>query len=234
VEGTSPSGPFALGAFDIESDGQPGTLPDRTAITLRGLKLRVADTPPSPGRDQLMALGYSDISADAGVAMRWSPTDKALILENTGVAVADAGRIEVGARLDGVDLNELIKDPAAAQLAMMGSALNSVDLRLVNLGLAERFYEQVAKSAKIAPAAVRDGLAAQVAAQAQAIGGSALAPGAVEKIQQFLRAPGMLSAHAAPRPGSGPLTFSEMAGIGDPTQILSRLLVTVDTQPPSR
>jgi hypothetical protein len=234
LDGNSPSGPFSLGAFDIESDGQPGAVPERTSVTLRGLKLRVADTPPSPGRDQLTALGYSDIAADAGLALRWSAADKALILENTGIAVADAGRVELGARLDGVDLAAVFKDPESVQAALFGASLNSLDLRLVDLGLAGRFYEQVAKSANLAPAAVREGLAAQIAAQVQAIGGAALAPGTVEKVQQFLRAPGILSAHAAPKPGSGPLTIAEMAGIGDPTQILSRLVVTVDTSPATR
>jgi hypothetical protein len=224
IDVNTPEGPVSLGGFDIELDPTPGKLPERIATALKGLKVQISAASSDEGRKQLLALGYSEFLADAQVQLRWLPNEKAVVLENTNLVMDKIGRMDISARMSNVDVTRLVADPTG--FVPDDAKIESVELRLKNLGVADRFYALTAKSAGISPDAVRDGLAAEIKARAAAILGPALSAGSADALAKFLKTPGTLVVRATPKAGKT-LTLGEVNQM-DPPAILERLQITVD------
>jgi hypothetical protein len=224
IQLTTPDGPASLGGFEIEMDDKVGAIPERVAAAIKQLKVQIDKATTDEGRKTLLALGYSDLTADAQAQLRWAKNDKTLILENTNLLLDKVGRVDLSARLGNVDLASAIANPA--QFAPDAAKLESLEIRVKNLGAAERFYALTAKGAGISQDAVRDGLAAEVKARAGAILGSALTPGSADALAKFLKTPGTLVVRAVPKPGKT-LTIGE-ASTMDPPAILERLQITLE------
>jgi hypothetical protein len=224
IEVTTPEGPVSLGGFDIEMDDRVGAIPERIAAAIKQLKVQIDRASDDEGRKTLLALGYTDFTADAQVQMRWLKNEKALILENTNILLDKVGRVDLTVRLGNVDLTRAVADPAA--FVPNDAKLESVEIKLKNLGVAERFYALTAKSAGISQDAVRDGLAAEMRSRVAAMLGPALTPGSADAIGKFLKTPGTLVARATPKAGKS-LSFAEASDL-DPPHILERLTITLE------
>jgi hypothetical protein len=218
----TPDGPVSLGNFDIELDDRQGVIPERIATTIKQLKVQINRTSADEGRKQLLAMGYNEFSADAATQLRWVRNDKTLVLDNTNVVVDKVGRLDFLARVSNADIAAAISDPTALDSAKV----ESVELRVRNLGVAERFYALTAKSAGISQDTVREGLAAEARVRAGAMLGAALTPGSADALGRFVRQPGTLVVRASVKPGKS-LTLGE-AGDLEPPQILERLTITFE------
>ncbi len=225
IEVSTPEGPVSLGGFDVELDDRAGAIPERIAASIKQLKVKIDRTAPDEGRKQLLAMGYNEFAADAAAQLRWLRSDKALVIDNTNLVMDKVGRIDLAARLGNADLAAAIGDPSVVDNAK----IESIELKVRNLGVAERFYGLTAKSAGISQDAVREGLAAEVKSRAAAMFGPALAPGSADAIARFLRTPGTLVARATLKPGRS-LTVGEATDL-DPPQLLERLTITIETPP---
>lgn len=224
IEVNTPDGPVSLGGFDIEMDDRVGAIPERIAAAVKQLKMQIDRASADEGRKTLLALGYTEFSADAQVQLRWLKDEKALILENTNLLLDKVGRVDITVRLGNVDLARAVADPTA--FVPNDARLEAVEIKLRNLGLAERFYALTAKGAGISQDAVRDGLAAEMRTRVAAILGPALAPGSADAVAKFLKAPGTIVARAKPKAGQS-LTFGEATDL-DPPHILERLTITLE------
>lgn len=224
IEVNTPDGPVSLGGFDVEMDDRVGVIPERIAASLKQLKVQIDRASADEGRKTLLALGYTDFTADSQMQIRWLKDEKALILENTNLLLDKVGRVDLSVRLGNVDLTRAVADPTA--FVPNDARFESVEIKLKNLGVAERFYALTAKSAGISQDAVRDGLAAEMKTRVAAILGSALSPGSADAVAKFLKAPGTLVARAKPKAGQS-LTFAEASDL-DPPHILERLQITLE------
>lgn len=224
VDLPTPEGAVSLASFDLELDDRPGKLPERIATAMKQLRMAINQASADEGRKQLLALGYTEFLADAQVQLRWLPADKAVVVDSTNLVLDKVGRLDISARLGNVDLTRVVSDPAA--FAPDNARIESLELRLRNLGIAERFYGLTAKSAGISQEAVREGLAAELRARANAMLGPALAPGSADMLAKFLRQPGTLIVRATPKAGKS-LTVGEASEL-EPPQILERLAITVE------
>jgi hypothetical protein len=224
LEVMTPEGPVTLGGFDVELDDRAGAIPERIALAVKQLKVKIDAAGGDEARKQLLALGYTEFVADAQVQVRWLRNEKALILENTNMLLDKVGRVDISVRLGNLDLASAAADPAA--FVPDNARIEAVEIRVRNLGVAERFYALTAKSAGISQDAVREGLSAEMRARATAILGTALAPGSADALGRFLKTPGTLIARAVPR--GKPLTIGEASDL-EPPQILERMTITLET-----
>lgn len=229
IDAVTPDGPLTLGGFDIEID-RPGRLPERLALTVSRLTLPVDPAGSQDGREQLAKLGYKVLHGDVGARLRWLPTDKALVLDNTFVTIDDAGRVDASVRLDGIDLAAALADPEHADDILEDRArLGGIEITIANLGFAERFFADLAKSSGATPQAVRERLATETRAQAAEALGTAVSAGTLDKIAAFIRRPGKIAVKASPRPGQV-IKMGDFDTLGP--KILERMRIDIDVTPP--
>jgi hypothetical protein len=174
-----------------------------------------------------MALGYRELAADAQVRVGWLRKSAALAIESVALSLAQVGRIDVAARLENVDIDKALADPAAAERLMGDARLGAVEIRIANYGLAERFYAQTAKSAGVSADAISAGLAAEMRSQAISNFGPLLAGRSADAIAEFLRSPHIITARIAPAAGQPPLTVAEIQRLG-PADLMQRLTLTLE------
>jgi hypothetical protein len=228
VSADTPEGPVTLGSFAIESE-RAGAVLSAVTTSLKQLRIRLDEGTPSEAKEKLVALGYPEIIADAQVVLRYDSATKAFLIERTGATIERAGGVEATLRVEDVDIDEMLKAGEAAAALAMQARLGSLDIKLNDLGFAERFYESVAQDSGVAPDAIRDGLAAQLRVQANAIFGAALTPGSADQVAQFMRDPGALTIRVLPRPDRPPLLVGDLQEMAPP-QLADRLTVTIEAK----
>lgn len=232
IEASSPTAQSSgIGSFVIETAGS-GDLIDAFTATLTGAVVDVAALPPTDGTAKLIELGYPTINFDAGFGLRYDETARTLTLERAGGAVADAGSVAATLRIASLDVNALLDAgfngaAARAMQAPFGSLVVEVD----DLGLGERFYASVAKTAGVSADAIRDGLAAEMRNQAARLLGPSLAPGAADAVAQFLKSSGKLTIRVEPRADRPPLTIGDVQALSPP-QLADRVSVTMQASTP--
>lgn len=226
VQAETPEGPVGIGSFAIEAE-RTGPYLTAIATTLKRLAVPLDAGTPTDAKERLLALGYTRIVADAGITLRYDVTNKAIMLERTGASIDDAGSVESSLWIEKFDLDEMLAaGPDAAAKAML-LPFGGFEVKIVDLGLAQRFYQSVADSSGVTAEAIRDGLAAEMRNQASQLLGPALAPGSADKVAQFLRNPGTLRVRVEPRPDRPPLLVGDFEGM-DPPRLADRLRVTIE------
>lgn len=228
LDAKTPEGPVSLGGFDIEMDWT-ARLPDRLAVAVSRLAVPIDPSGPEDGRDQLARLGYRVLRGDLAARLRLLAADKALVLDDTTVAVDDVGRIEATLRLDGVDVDAALADPDRAdEILERDARLGRASLTLTDLGFAERFVADLARRTGAAPQALRDELATKTRAEMAEALGDAVTPAALDRLADFLRRPGRIAVTVTPRPGQTVRLGELNAGGAD---LLGRLRIEIDTAP---
>lgn len=226
LEAETPVGLFGLAEARFEVDNPDAALPERMTFALDGISLDLRQGSDGEGREQLMALGYRQLTASFNMLVRWAPNERALAFDDTRLTVEQLGRIDLGLRFANVDLDPA--KPEKAEEAMGRAHIEQATARLTDLGLAERLFDQMSRGIGLSPDAVRAGLAAETRAQAEALLGPALAPGSGEAIEAFIRRPKSIAARAAFKPGVTPVTLAELEQM-PPAELLARLTITIET-----
>jgi len=228
LEAETPQGPVALADLRFELDERDDGTSTSSAIS--GVKIDLTKLDPNDGPDQLIALGYKQIVATAQARINWERPTKALVVQTLGLALDDVGRVELTARLDNVDADKAYTDPAAADRIMNEARLGPIEIRVANLGFAERFYAEAAKGSGLSPEAMRAGLAAEMRVQALGNFGLMLGPGSADAIATFLQSPGTITARIVPADGQPPPTVGELRTFGPP-DVMQRFKVTLTAAP---
>jgi hypothetical protein len=210
----TPQGPVELGdlRFELEELSEATSL----SYAIRGLKVDLRRLPANDGRDKLIGLGYGELIASMQARVNWQRNNRALTVETVGPLLEQVGRLELSVRLDNVDLDQILANPDAAQNILNQARFGLVQVKLADLGLAERFYAEAARSAGVSPDAIRAGLAAEMRSQAIGNLGPLLAAGAADALAEFLRSPGTITARLAPVAGRPPPSVAEIQSGGPP------------------
>lgn len=224
----TPQGPVALGdlRFDLEELSEATNV----SYAVRGLKIDLRRLTANDGRDKLIALGYGELVASMQARVSWQRKERALVVETVGLLLEQVARLDIAARLDNVDIDKALADPNAAQRVMGEALFGLIQIRLADLGLAERFYADAAKSAGVSPDTIRAGLAAEIRSQAIGNFGPLLAGRSADALAEFLRSPGMITARIAPAAGQPPLSVAEIQGRAPP-ELMQRLTITLEAGP---
>ena len=228
LDAVTPQGPFALSDLRFELENRSDV--SRASYAVQGLKLDLRQLKADEGRDRMLALGYGELTADVRADATWQKKDRALTIQSVGFSLGEVGRLEITARLENVDIDKAIADPADAERLLGEARVGPIDIRVVNLGLAERFYADTARSAGVSPAAISAGLAAEMRAQAIALFGPLLDARSADAIATFLQTPGTIVARIRPQVGQPPLTVAELQDLAMP-ELMQRLSVTLEAAP---
>lgn len=226
----TPAGPLDLDEFRYEVDDPAVALPEKMTLALNGLKVDLGRMPPNDLRDKLVALGYGTLVGSSQANLRWLPKERAFTIENTGVSVDGIGRFDFSFRFGDADLAGATAKPDEADEILGKARFEQGSLRIVNLGLAERLFAELARGSGMPEREVRAAVAAEMRAQAIAAFGPALAPGSENAIETFLRTTSRIALRAAPRPGAPALTLSDL-DTNDPASLLDRITIAIEIPP---
>lgn len=230
-ESTTSQGPVAFDEISFETaDG--GGLPGSVSLLLKRLKLQLDTGEPADWKARLLALGYQQITADGRIVLRLDEAGKTLTIDHSGVSIDDAGSVTATVRLDGVDTALLFSAQSPEDLAASDDieskiTIGDITLEADDAGLLQRFYASVATDAGVSPDTIRDGMAAEIRSQADALLGDALTPGSAEAIGDYLRNPGKLTVHVVPRPDRPPLSLAEVTS-DEPPLLADRVTISIE------
>jgi hypothetical protein len=162
------------------------------------------------------------------LVLGWRPADKAVVLEDISVTLDEVGRIQASGRLDEADLVAAITDYGKpASLLGRSPTVRRLELAVSDLGFADRFYADVARSSGVARDAVPGSLAEDLTAKVDKDFGKVLAPGSIDALAAFIRRPGRITATVVPRAGQPPVTVDDLQTLGP--EALDRLTITIAT-----
>ncbi|MCC7347267.1 MAG: hypothetical protein IT538_07695 [Variibacter sp.] len=224
LEVETPKGPIALGEARIEVDNPDSPMPERATFAIGGLRIDLTKWAPDPGIAKLRGFGYDELAADAQIQTRWAAAERALLVENTSVMADRVGRVEFALRFGDVDLTPAAADPAVAEQIMSKARLESLMLRLSDLGLANRLFAEISRNSGLPQDAMRTALALQVKTQAAANFGPALSASSLDALEAFIRSPRRIEARVTTRAGQPPVTLGELEGLAAP-QLLERIQI---------
>lgn len=222
-----PVAPMSLDDLQMKTSATAGN--ETGEISITGLKFDPTQAPPSPERDRLIALGYDKLTIDADVRGRSRTQDRTLV-EDGDVSVDHAGRIHLTARLANIDIDKAMADPVAAETLIDAAQLESVELHIVDLGLAERLYAEAAKKAGVTVDAIRAKFAETYRAQAIAQFGPMLTGDSADELAKFLRSPGTLTAKLTVAAGHPPLSIGEIKR-SPPPLLMQQLRLSLQASP---
>jgi hypothetical protein len=220
-------GPLSLSRFSIEADPPEAAAPERVTLALGGLVLELPKDDSASRGSPLARVGYRDMKADAQLQLRWIAGENALVLEDTRLAIAQVGDIELAVRLGNLDFAAAASKPELVEQILDKAHIDAIELRLADGGFADRFFAQFAREAGLSDAEARNAAAQDIRKQAEEFFDAALAPGASEALEAFVRKPGKLIARLVPRPGQPPLALGDLEQLSPP-EINRRIAVTIE------
>ena len=165
---------------------------------------------PLPSGDQdetvetLRALGYKDINLSFSVAAAWDEAKSEIAIRDVSYSAPEIGSVSLQGTIGNVSRDVFDPDTAVASVALIGAAVQSLDLTVQNDGLVDRFIARDARKQKKSPEAVRREYATAAAVAVPALlGGSAQAKALGQAAGRFIAKPGRLVVHAKAKSASG-------------------------------
>lgn len=214
----TPFGPFSLDEFRVEMPAGAKGVPESVAMTIKALKADVAKLPPfAPLADELKALGYGALTANAQVNVRFNPTERTMLLEAPSIDISEVGKVDFAVRVTNVG-------PEGAD-DIDEAPVESLSLGITDGGLGARAFRLLAQGAGISPDAMRAAMAVEAKTQAVAMFGPALTPGSAEVIEEFVKNGQRIVLTMKPKPGAT-VKLGELSGPPGP-EVLNRLTVTI-------
>ncbi|MCJ2128854.1 hypothetical protein [Methylobacterium sp. E-045] len=212
-------GAFAFGPL---RDGLPTT----GRANLSGLTLPASAVAGIPGLGSLGAYGYRDLDLDVVADTAWNEAAKELTFSEVSVSGKDMGSVKINGTLGGIGPAVFDPDPSVSTFAMLGATAKTLDLRIENTGLFERFIATQSKSLSLKPEELtQEYVTATTFGVPAILGNSAGAKAIGAALGQFVMKPGtlLLSAKAKNAGGIGMLEFSAAP---TPGAVLDRLDVS--------
>lgn len=209
-------------AFGPLRDGLPTT----GRANLSGLTLPASAVAGIPGLGSLGAYGYRDLDLDVVADTAWNEAAKELSFGEVSVSGKDMGRVKINGTLGGIGPAVFDPDPSVSTFAMLGATAKTLDLRIENTGLFERFIASQSKSLSLKPEELtQEYVTATTFGVPAILGNSAGAKAIGAALGQFVTKPGtfLLSAKAKNAGGIGMLEFSAAP---TPGAVLDRLDVS--------
>jgi hypothetical protein len=238
--------------FDVPNEEAKGAIPDKIRFTLKNFEL-TADQPrngiptnlrlalqnfamPLPSGDQdetvetLKALGYKDVDLSFSVAAAWNEAKNEIAIRDVSYSAPGLGSIAVQGMIGNVSPDVFDPDTAIASVALIGAAVQSLDVTVQNDGLVDRFIARDARKQKKSPEAVRREYATAAAVAVPALlGGSAQAKALGQAVGRFVAKPGRLVVHAKAKSPSG-LGLVEAMSVTEPGDVLGKVDISASVE----
>ncbi|WP_126112100.1 MULTISPECIES: hypothetical protein [unclassified Bosea (in: a-proteobacteria)] len=212
-----------LGSFELKAGEQVNGIPTDMALTLDRITFPIIESADNPAAKDLLAMGYRNIDLSAKLALAWQETSKEFAIRTLSLGGAGMARLDATGMLGNVGKEVFSGDLALAQVALLGATAKNVELKLQNLGLAEKLIENEAKKSKRKVEDVRReyGMMASLGLAA-ILGPSDGAKALANAIARFVAKPGTLTVKANAKTATG-LGLADVITLGDPTEIFDKI-----------
>jgi hypothetical protein len=219
---------FTLKDFELTADRPRNGIPTNLRLALRNFAM------PLPSGDEavetLRALGYKDVDLSFSVAAAWDEARNEIAIRDVSYSAPEIGSVAIQGTIGNVSPDVFDPDTAVASVALVGAAVQSLDLTVQNDGLVDRFITRDARKQKKSPEAVRREYATAAAVAVPALlGGSSQAKALGQAIGRFVAKPGRLVVHAKAKSPSG-LGLVEAMSVTEPSDVLGKVDISANVE----
>ncbi|KUL94822.1 hypothetical protein DK26_18355 [Bosea sp. WAO] len=230
--GAAPLPPIevGLGTFELRHGEQVNGIPTNMALTLDKLTIPVVESASNPSAKDLLAMGYRTLDLSAKLDLAWQEASKEFAIRALSLGGAGMAKLEATGTLGNVGKEVFSADLALAQVALLGATAKNLDIKLQNLGLAEKLIENEARKSKRKVEDVRReyGTIASLGLAA-ILGPSDGAKALASAIARFVAKPGLLSVSATAKAPNG-LGLADVITLADPTEIFEKIDVKANAE----
>lgn len=229
--GAAPLPPIevGLGTFELRNGEQVNGIPTNMALTLDKLTIPVVESASNPSAKDLLAMGYRNLDLSAKLDLAWQEASKEFAIRALSLGGAGMAKLEATGTLGNIGKEVFSTDLALAQVALLGATAKNLDIKLQNLGLAEKLIENEARKSKRKVEDVRReyGTIASLGLAA-ILGPSDGAKALAGAIARFVAKPGKLNVSATAKSPIG-LGLADVITLADPTEIFEKIDVKATT-----
>lgn len=219
-----------LGTFEIKAAEQVGGVPTRLSLILDKVTFPIVDTGANPAVKDLLAMGYRNLDLSAKLDLAWQEASKEFAIRTLSLGGAGMARLDATGTLGNIGKEVFAGDLALAQVALLGATAKTVELKLQNLGLAEKLIENEAKKSKRKVEDVRREYGTMASLGLAAIlGPSDGAKALAAAVARFVAKPGTLTVQATAKTPAG-LGLADVIALGDPTEIFEKIDVKANAE----
>ena len=230
--GAAPLPPIevGLGTFELRHGEQVNGIPTNMALTLDKLTIPVVESASNPSAKDLLAMGYRNLDLSAKLDLAWQEASKEFAIRALSLGGAGMAKLDATGTLGNVGKEIFSADLALAQVALLGATAKNLDIKLENLGLAEKLLENEARKSKRKVEDVRReyGTIASLGLAA-ILGPSDGAKSLASAIARFVAKPGKLSVSASSKAPTG-LGLADVITLADPTEIFDKIDVKANAE----
>ena len=208
-----------LRSMVLSVDNPTGGIPKSIDLAFDGLFGPIPSDSNEPSIDNLIALGYRDVSLSG--TLKLAIDEKAKMFKTEAlISGENMGAIGVTTNLINVPVDLLMRNPSAALIAFAGARVKDLSVTIENRGLADRLIDQDAIKTKRSPQEVRKNYAAAASASLQVyLGMSPNAKALTQALAKFIDKPARLSITARSKNPDG-VALAEGATAENPAQLL--------------
>lgn len=227
-DATSPG--VRLAAFVADFDRFVRAVPTSIAVAATHLVVP-AGFADEEGRAILARLGYDRLDVSAAARLAWSEPTRELVADAVSVEIAEAGRLDLGARLTEVPPTLFVRPDTAAAI-LPDVRLAEARLAWTDASLFDRLLKMAAEDEGVSPARLRRRLANGISPFFAEIRDAERRRRIVDAVRRFVQDPKTLTFVAAP---ATPLSVSEIvSGADQPARLVERMGTTVSAGRPGR
>lgn len=230
--GAAPLPPIevGLGTFEIKAGEQINGIPTNMALTLDKLTIPVVESASNPTAKDLLAMGYRNLDLSAKLDLAWQEASKEFAIRALSLGGAGMAKLDATGTLGNVGKEVFAPDLALAQVALLGATAKNLEIKLQNLGIAEKLLENEARKSKRKVEDVRReyGTIASLGLAA-ILGPSDGAKALASAIARFVAKPGKLTVSAASKAPTG-LGLADVITLADPTEIFEKIDVKANAE----
>lgn len=212
-----------LGSFELKAGEQLNGIPTDMTLSLDKITFPIVESADNPAAKDLLAMGYRNIDLSAKLSLAWQEASKEFAIRTLSLGGAGMARLDATGMLGNIGKEVFTGDLALAQVALLGATAKNVELKLQNLGLAEKLVENEAKKSKRKVDDVRReyGMMASLGLAA-ILGPSDGAKALANAIARFVAKPGTLTVKATAKTPTG-LGLADVIALGEPTEIFDKI-----------
>ncbi|MFC5418503.1 hypothetical protein ACFPOB_02890 [Bosea eneae] len=221
-----PAGPpmqVGLGNFELKTGEQLNGIPTDMTLSLDQITFPIVESADNPAAKDLLAMGYRTLDLSAKLSLAWQEASKEFAIRTLSLGGVGMAKLDATGTLGNIGKEIFTGDLALAQVALLGATAKTVELKLQNLGLAEKLIENEAKKSKRNVEDVRReyGMMASLGLAA-ILGPSDGAKTLANAVARFVAKPGTLTVKATAKTPTG-LGLADVIALGEPTEIFEKI-----------
>ncbi|GEP10446.1 hypothetical protein [Methylobacterium gnaphalii] len=205
-------------------------VPVASRLSLSGLTMPASVVSGFPVLGSLGLYGYRDLDLNIVADSAWDESAKELALREVSVSGKDMGTLHLNATLGGIGPEIFDPDAATSGFAMLSATAKTLDLKVQNGGLYDRFIDATSKSLSLKPDELRkEYVTACLIGIPVILGNSPAAKAIGAAMGKFAAKPGTLSISARAKGDAG-LGVVDFSTATSPAAVLDKLDVSASAE----